>query len=271
MIDPGLAGKVAIVTGGNHGIGAAVARALARQGVAVMIGYLRLAPTDDPGLPEQYGRARSRGAELLVEEIRCDRGQAMALEADLADPGAVMVIFDHAEQGLGPVDILINNAAAWLADTFLADERDQLGRRLHPVSAMTHDHHFLVNSRATAMLIAEFARRHRQREAAWGRIVSITTGGAAGFPGEVSYGASKNALESYTVAAAHELGAFGITANVVSPAATDTGWIDPEFAAEIARASPLRHVGAPEDVADVVTFLVSKQARAITGQKIVLR
>ncbi|GAC1394883.1 MAG: SDR family oxidoreductase [Chloroflexota bacterium] len=274
MIDPGLEGRVALVTGANQGIGAATARALAAQGAAVCLTYLRLDATHPrvqaTGLAA-YGAARARTAEAIVEAITRAGGRASSWETDLADPAAAPALFDRAEAALGPVEILINNADAWLGDTFLPEPADRFGRALKRISAETHDHSFAVNSRAPALLIAEFARRHITRNATWGRIVSLTTGGAAGFPEEVSYGASKNALESYTVAAAWELGRYGITANVLCPAATDTGWLTPEAAAAIARDGPLYHVGQPTEVADMVVFLVSRQASALTGQKITLR
>ena len=110
------------------------------------------------------------------------------------------------------------------------------------------------------------------RGAEWGRIISLSTGGADGFPGEVSYGASKGALESYTMAAAWELGRYGITANVLCPPATDTGWITPPMAAEFAATSaPLYHVGQPDEVAELIVFLASHQARFITAQKLAMR
>ncbi|CAA9276337.1 MAG: 3-oxoacyl-[acyl-carrier protein] reductase [uncultured Chloroflexi bacterium] len=280
MIDPQLEGRVALVTGANQGIGAAIARALAEQGAAVFITSLRLGP-DDPGVQAMqatdgatasaYANARVQPADAVESEILSRGGRTGAWEADLSDPAAVAELFDRAEASLGPVEILVNNADSWVGDTFLLRATDDLGRRLTPVSAATHDHSFAVNSRATALLIAEFARRHQARGAAWGRIVSLTTGGAGGFPDEVSYGASKNALESYTMAAAWELGPLGVTANVVCPPATDTGWITPELAAQIRRDSPLRHVGQPEEVAEVAVFLASHQARFVTGQKIVMR
>ena len=277
MIDPGLQGRVALITGANQGIGAAAARALAAQGAGVFITYLRLGP-DDAGVRAMqptgltaYAEARARTADAVVEGIVRAGGRAASWEADLADPAAPAALFDRAEAALGPVDILINNADAWAGDTFLPDAADRFGRRLTPVTAATHDHHFRVNSRAGALLIAEFDRRRRERGASWGRIVSLTTGGAGGFPEEVSYGASKNALESYTMAAAWELGPFGITANVLCPPATDTGWLTPEAAAAIAQSSPLRHVGTPEEVAEVIVFLASHQARFITGQRITMR
>ncbi|MDQ2743097.1 MAG: SDR family oxidoreductase [Chloroflexota bacterium] len=272
MIDPGIEGRVAIVTGGNHGIGAATVRALAAQGVKVFITYLRLVEeAEDAVVPDTYSRNRAQAADAIVAEIREKDGQAEAWEGDLGDPAAIPQLFDRTESQLGPVDILIHNAAAWMADTFLSESTDRLGRRLNPLSAASHDLHFAVNSRATALLIAEFAHRFRERGAAWGRIITVTTGGSGGFPEEVSYGASKNALESYTMAAAWELGQFGITANVVCPPATDTGWIPEASREEIAQGSPLRRICTPNQVADVILFLVSQQAAAVTADKIVMR
>jgi 3-oxoacyl-[acyl-carrier protein] reductase len=274
MIDPGLHGRVALITGANQGIGAATAHALANQGASIFLTYLRLSP-DDPGvvataLPA-YAAARAQSADAVVEAITRAGGRAATWEADLADPSAVPELFDRAEAALGPVEIMINNADAWLADTFLADASDRFGRWLTPVTAATYDHSFAVNSRAAALLIAEVARRHLARGAGWGRIISLTTGGSGGFPQEVSYGASKNALESYTMAAAWELGRHGITANVLCPPATDTGWLSPETAAELAQAAPLYHLGQPAEVAEVIVFLASHQARFVTGQRLVMR
>jgi 3-oxoacyl-[acyl-carrier protein] reductase len=271
MIDPGLSGRVALVTGGNQGIGAATVRALAAQGVAVFLTYLRLG-LDDPGVATtdraEYSASRAKSGEELVAEIVAQGGRAAAWEADLADASVVPDLFDRAEAALGPVEILVNNADTWQADTFLAASSDRFGRGMNAVSAGTIDHVFSVNSRASALLIAEFARRHQARGATWGRIVSLTTGPASGFPEEVSYGASKNALESFTVAAAGELGRFGITANVVCPPATDTGWISEEMAAAFAAQGPLYHLGQPHEVAEVILFLASEQARFVTGQRI---
>jgi 3-oxoacyl-[acyl-carrier protein] reductase len=273
MIDPRLRGRVALVTGANQGIGAAAARALAAEGAHVFVTYFRVdkAGHGDPGLPQAYDEMRARSAEAVVEEIRHAGGRAEAWEADLADPTVVPELFDRAEAAFGPVEILVNNAAFWHGDTFVPDRAERFGWRLMPVSAETFDRHFAVNSRAPALLIAEFARRHCARGGNWGRIVSLTTGGAPGFPGEVSYGAGKNALESYTVAAAAELGPLGITANVLSPPPTDTGWISTEIAAELAQATPPFRVAQPDEVAELIVFLASHQARSINGQRIVMQ
>jgi 3-oxoacyl-[acyl-carrier protein] reductase len=98
--------------------------------------------------------------------------------------------------------------------------------------------------------------------------VNVSTAGAERFPSEVTYGASKFALESYTRSAASELGRFGINVNVVSLGPVQTGWITPELEREILPTIPLGRVGHPDDVADVVVFLASDQARWLTGQRI---
>jgi 3-oxoacyl-[acyl-carrier protein] reductase len=106
------------------------------------------------------------------------------------------------------------------------------------------------------------------RGASWGRIINISTDGAPGFSSEVSYGASKYALETYSRAAAKELGQFGITINVMSLGPIQTGWIAPELERSVEQHTPLGRVGRPEDVADAMLLLAADQARWITGQVI---
>ncbi len=270
MIDTGLHNRIAIITGANHGIGAATAKALAAQGAGVLITYLKLSGASD-AIPDLYHAARATGATAVVEAIRVAGGRAEALEADLSDPHAIPQLFDYAEATLGPADILVHNAAYWEADTLLAPGIDPDAPGLWPpasawISPESHDRHFAVNSRAAALLIAEFARRVATRSTHWGRIITVSTDGSPGFASEVSYGASKSALESYSRAAALELGRLGITANIVSPGPIQTGWIADPLGEQIAAKTPLRRVGMPEDVADVIVFLASEQARWLTGQ-----
>ena len=117
-----------------------------------------------------------------------------------------------------------------------------------------------------ALMMGEYVRRHVARRARWGRIINVSTDGAYCFPGDVSYGASKAALEVYSRSAAKEVGRYGITVNIVAPGPIQTGWITPELQRELLSAIPLGRVGQPEDVADVIVFLASQQAAWLTGQ-----
>jgi 3-oxoacyl-[acyl-carrier protein] reductase len=284
MVDTGLKGKTAFVTGANHGIGAAIALAFAREGADVFVTYKRLSPeqygakgpqarggTSRPG-PGLYYEIVARDAEDVVRSIRALGGNCQAREADLSDPGAIPLLMDEAERIFGKVDILVNNAAHDKPDTFLpAGELPTSGLfggdySMRPITAATHDEHFAVNSRAVALLMAEFARRHIARKSIWGRIINISTDGASGHGWNVSYGASKYAGESYARAAAAELGPYGITVNVVSPGAVQTGWLTEDEAEALAKRYPLRRIGTPDDVAAAVVFFASGQADWTTGQ-----
>jgi 3-oxoacyl-[acyl-carrier protein] reductase len=266
-----LEGHVALVTGSNHGIGAATACALADCGAAVLLSYLRVADPADSGLPERYRLNRSKDAAEVVASIHSRDGRAVSLEADLSDEGTPKRLFDFATSQLGPVDILVNNATGWVADTFTDRDRHVGGFKMAEVSATTHDHQFAVDARGGALMIAEFARRHMDRQATWGRIIGLTSGGPLGFPGEVSYGAAKAALENYTMSAAFELASFGVTANIVYPPVTDTGWITEAVTEQVKRRPDLLHVAEPEDVAGVIAFLCSDHARLITANVVHLR
>ena len=120
-------------------------------------------------------------------------------------------------------------------------------------------------------MIAELARRHVARGATWGRIVGLTSGSPFGFPNEVSYGAAKAALDNYTMSASAELAADGITANVVHPPVTDTGWVTDEVRAFVATSHEHHHVSEPAEVAEVIAWLCTEAARLVTGNTIRLR
>ena len=262
---------VAIVTGANHGIGAATARALARQGCAVVCAYFRVIDQVDPGTPQAYRDSRKGNAGSILGEVISAGGRAIALEADLSDPTTPAWLFDVAEQQLGPVDILVNNATGWLADSFAAAQVDRLGRSLEPVTAATWTRQFSVDAMAPALLIAEFARRHIARGADWGRIIGLTSGGDLGFPEEVSYGAAKAAQVNYTMSAALELAPYGVTANMVHPPVTDTGWVTDAVRDMVAASPTLVHIATPDEVASVIAYLASDAAALITANTITLR
>jgi 3-oxoacyl-[acyl-carrier protein] reductase len=269
--DRPLAGRVALVTGANHGIGAATAEALGRLGADVAVAYLRLTPAeDDPGRPAAYGEQRRQDAARTVQAVTAAGSSGVGAEADLSDPASATRLFDAAEEALGPVSILVHNASGWRKDTF-SDRPDHLGRRSELVSAASFDSQFLVDARAGALLIAELARRHRARGADWGRIVSLTSGGPLGFPGEASYGAAKAALENYTMTAAAELAPDGITANIVYPPVTDTGWVTDEVRDFVERSPDHVHVATPPQVAEVIAWLCTDAAALVTGSIIRLR
>jgi 3-oxoacyl-[acyl-carrier protein] reductase len=266
-----LAGRVAIVTGANHGIGAATAQALAAHGVRVLVSFLRLGGSVDPDYPGRYRTSVARDADWVLDAIRHAGGQATAVEADLRDPSTPGRLFEAAEAAFGPVEILINNATGGGKDTFGRGTKDRFGRGLGRVSAESASRTLEVDGRGSALMISEFAERHIARGANWGRIIGLTSGGPLGFPEEVSYGAGKAALVNYAMSAAIELARYGITSNVVYPPVTDTGWVTQEVREFVAGSPHHVHVARPEDVAEVILFLVSDQARLITANVIELR
>ncbi|HXW47596.1 MAG TPA: SDR family NAD(P)-dependent oxidoreductase [Streptosporangiaceae bacterium] len=266
-----MAEHTAIVTGANHGIGAATAAALAGRGCAVLCAFLRLDDPADPGTPQAYRDHRGRDGEAVAAEIRASGGMAAAVEADQSDPVVPAMLFDTAEAEFGPVDILVNNATGWLADTFAPQPADRLGRSLQPVTAVTWEQQFRVDAMAAALMISEFARRHIARGAGWGRIIGLTSGGDLGFPEEVSYGAAKAAQTNYTMSAALELAPFGVTANMVYPPVTDTGWVTDPVRQAVAASRELIHIASPAEVAEVIAYLASDAAALITANVIRLR
>lgn len=240
MTVPALAHRVAIVTGAASGIGRATALRLVRDGFSVV------------------------GADLVA----AGSDGVLGVVADLRDPGSVPALFDAAEARLGPVDVLVHSATASLLDTFVQAEQDWAARATKRVDAASVDAQFAVDTRAGALLIAEFAARLEARGGRGGRIVVLTSGGPDGFPGEVSYGAAKAALVHYAMSASLELSRYGVTANAVHPPITDTGWVNEEVERFVAADPRFFDVATPDEVADVVAFLASPDGGRVTGTTI---
>jgi 3-oxoacyl-[acyl-carrier protein] reductase len=278
VIDPGLQGRTVLITGANHGIGAATARKFASEGAKVFVTFfretspyteqeLRAARAAGRGGDRFYRSMQQQSAEALIEEIRGAGGVATAREADLSQESQIPSLFDTCEAELGAVEVLINNHTHCVHETFdpsLASGAEGVSL----VSAASIDRHFTVNARGYALLMAEYVKRYLARRGTRGRIINVSTDASHAHPGNVNYSASKHAIESYSRSAAVELGKYEITVNVVAPGPTQTGYIAPEDEGEIAQKTPLRRVGRPEDVADVLLFLASEQARWLTGQLI---
>jgi 3-oxoacyl-[acyl-carrier protein] reductase len=162
--------------------------------------------------------------------------------------------------------VLVNNHTYCVLETF--DPARVTGGRggIYLTTAAGIDMHMAVNARACALLMAEYLRRYLARSAHWGRIINVSTDAAHAHTENVSYAASKHAIESYSRSAADEMGGYGITVNIVAPGPIQTGYITPQHEAEIAAGTPLGRVGQPQDVADAIVFLASEQARWLTGQ-----
>ncbi|MFJ5677940.1 SDR family oxidoreductase [Streptomyces sp. NPDC093097] len=246
-----LHGKIALVTGGSRGIGRAIAERLGRDGAVVALTYARDAAAADD----------------VVARIRKDGGRAVALHAPLGhrgDAAALWSAFDerlteHTPETAPAVDIIVNNAGIGMLASLPALTEDAF------------DEVFAVNVRAPFFVVREGLTRLRDG----GRIINISSGaGRLAMPQAIAYGATKGALDNFTLNLAQDLGARGITANSVAPGIIDTdvnaAWLrgNPAAEADAAARAALGRVGQPDDVADIVAFLASHDARWITGRVI---
>ena len=231
--------RVAIVTGASRGIGAAVAERLAADGFTVVINF--------------SGDVAS--AETLAHKIEAKGGRAIAVKADVSDPGAVRTMFDAAERAFGGVDVLVNNAGI-MRLAKVVDSDDAL-----------FDRQVAVNLKGSFNAMREAARRLRDG----GRIVNFSTS-VVGTKLETYavYAATKSAVETMTAILSKELRGRSITVNAVAPGPTATDLFlngkSPELIDRLARMNPMERLGTPEDTASVVAFLVGPDGGWINGQ-----
>ena len=233
--------RVALVTGGTGGIGEAICRRLAADGFAVAINYHRNA-------------AR---AQQIVEAIRADGGQAVAVEADISTAAGVAQLVARASGALGPIGVLVNNASPRinpkpLADIGWDDIQNQLDVQLRGA--------FLLTQQCAAAMAGHGG----------GRIVNITSQATRGTPTPhwTAYAVAKAALATFSRQIAAELGPAGITVNCVAPGMTETaliGDIPQKQQMVIGRQTPLRRLAQPDDIAAAVAYLASDDARFVTG------
>jgi 3-oxoacyl-[acyl-carrier protein] reductase len=231
--------QIAIVTGASRGIGAAVARRLAKDGFAVAVNYA----------------SSSNEADALVAELTAAGTRAIAIKADVSNADDVRRMFEVTEQQLGKIDVLVNNAGV-LKPMPLADTSDAL-----------YDHNFDINVRGTFNTLREAAARMNDG----GRVVnfSSTTLGL-NMPGYAIYNATKAAVEAFTHVFAKELRGRKITVNAVAPGPVATAlFLDGKTVEQIqtfANMPPLQRLGQPDDIASVVSFLAGPDAGWVNGQ-----
>jgi 3-oxoacyl-[acyl-carrier protein] reductase len=237
-----LENKIAFITGGGRGMGAAISKRLAEEGATVVL---------------TYSKSREK-AEAVAAEIKANGGQASAVEADSIDPKALTTAIQKTIAELGPIDILVSNAGIYI------------GKEFESHTLEDYEEIMAVNVRAV-YVAALAAAPHMPNN---GRIITIGSNMAdnAGSPQTTLYTMSKAALTGFTKGLARDLGAKGITVNLVQPGPinTDMNPSDTDLADFLRSRMALSDYGTGEDIAGLVAYLASEEGRFITGTAITI-
>jgi len=244
--------KVAIVTGAGKGIGTEIALRLSQEGARVVLNYAHSAS----------------GAQSAAKKMLASGRLATTYQADVSDPAQVQAMVDHTIQAFGRVDVLVNNAAVFVATYPLKD--------FDKITVAEWDEVMAVNLRGTFLCCRAVVPHMRQQK--FGRIINISSSVFwRGIPGFLHYATSKAGVIGLTRSLAHELGKDGITVNSVAPGYTQSEGVihvqneglgqDPN---EIAAAQAIARPQVPADVAGAIVFLASEDSAFITGQTIVV-
>jgi 3-oxoacyl-[acyl-carrier protein] reductase len=234
-----LEGRIALITGASRGIGAAIARAFAREGATLVL------------------CARSEGVEILARELT-PNGTAQAVRGDLSDPTFARELIASARKRHGRIDILVNNAGILRQGLIGMTTADQM-RELWNVNVLA------------VMALTQYATRIMEPEHSPSIVNLASIAGTQGMEGVTAYSASKAAVVGYTLSTAKELAPKGIRVNAIAPGFIDTDMVrgvSPDWYQRRIQSIRMGRIGTPEEVADVAVFLGSSLARYVTGQVI---
>jgi NAD(P)-dependent dehydrogenase (short-subunit alcohol dehydrogenase family) len=239
--------RVALITGGNSGIGAATAKRVAELGASVVI----------------TGR-RQREGRQVVSDIKCNGGSAAFIEADLTQPEQLKRIVPFTLEIFGRLDYAFNNAGISGESLLLTDQTEE-----------NFDRVFAVNVRALFLLLQDEVKQMMAQGHGGSVVNTASVGGLLAFPTAGSYVASKHAVLGLTRTAAIECGRYGIRVNAVSPGAVKTEMLLDVFGTEealdeMSAVHPIGRIGRPEEIADAVAWLFSDRSSYYTGQSLIL-
>ena len=239
-----LTGKVAVVTGASKGIGAAIAKSLAAEGAAIIVNYA----------------SSKAGADAVVRSITDAGGKAVAVGGDVSKAAEAQGLIDAAIKNFGRLDILVNNSGVY---------------EFAPIEAITEEKfHRIFNINVLGVLLTTQAATKHLSEGS--SIINIGSGASRITPpNSAVYTATKGALDAITGVLSKELGAKKIRVNSVNPGIVETegtqraGFIGSDFEKALVQQTPLGRAGQPDDIASVVTFLASQDAKWVTGELII--